>query len=100
MQTDKRSGKPRKKEPFLPYTKANGILFLTGLGLIVIGYFALGVKPWNSFVSLNIAPILLVLGYCVVVPIAILYHKKEKKPESAPAATVAGAAEPQGEAKK
>jgi fumarate reductase subunit C len=80
MQAEKKQGRQRRKESALPFTRANVILFFTGLVLIVVGYIALGVKPWNSFVSLNVAPVLLVLGYCVVIPVAILYHKKENGP--------------------
>jgi hypothetical protein len=75
-----------KKEKFLPYTRANTVLILTGLATVVAGYVALSKGPWNSFWSLTLAPILLVLGYCVIIPIALIYQKKkpeqgEQKPE-------------------
>jgi hypothetical protein len=82
MKTEKKQGKYRKSQKILPYTKVNVILLILGFALLGAGYLALSVKPWNSFASMNIAPILLVLGYCVVLPLAILYHKREAKPES------------------
>ncbi len=41
-------------------------LFAAGIGAIVIGYVLLAVN------DITLAPILLVLGYCVLVPLAFL----------------------------
>ena len=41
-------------------------LFLAGLASIVLGYVLLGLN------DITFAPILLVLGYCVLVPLAFL----------------------------
>jgi hypothetical protein len=71
----------KKEDTSLPFVKANYLLFALGLFLLVVGYVALSQKPWNSFLSLTLAPILLVLAYCVLIPLAILYKKKEKKEE-------------------
>jgi len=60
----------------LPFTKVNYLLFVIGLVLLVSGYIALSHGPWDSFESLTLAPILLVLGCCVVIPLAIIYHKR------------------------
>jgi hypothetical protein len=87
MKPEKKYGKPRKSQKILPYTKINLILLIVGFAFIGGGYLALSVKPWSSFASMSIAPIMLVVGYCVVLPIAILYHKREAAPETtAPAA--------------
>lgn len=74
----KQKGSKYKKVRFLPYTKENYFLFIAGLITIVLGYVALSKGPWNSFWSLTVAPILLVLGYCVIIPVALLYQKKER----------------------
>ena len=66
----------------LPFSSTNYSLFGLGVLLIVLGYAALSRGPWDSFWSLTLAPILLVLGYCVVVPFAILYHKKSRQQEA------------------
>ena len=71
-----------KKDEGLPFTSENYMLFGVGLGILVIGYIALSRGPWDSFWSLTLAPILLVLAYCVVIPVAILYRKKNKKQEN------------------
>ena len=64
------------KTKALPFVKVNYILFGIGIALIIFGYIALSKGPWDSFWSLTLAPILLVLGYCVVIPVAILYKKR------------------------
>ena len=56
----------------LPYDKRNWVVMAIGLGLIVLGYWFLSQPPVDGPMSLTIAPILLVLGYCVVVPVALL----------------------------
>jgi F0F1-type ATP synthase assembly protein I len=81
MHPEKKALKGQKKEVLFPYTKVNTILFVAGFASLILGYAALAVKPWNSFISLTVAPILLVLGYCVFIPVAILYHKKAEKPQ-------------------
>jgi hypothetical protein len=44
--------------------------------VIAIGYLFLRTPPADSFWSLTVAPILLIAGYCVILPIAILRRKK------------------------
>ncbi len=60
----------------LPFTKTNYQILGTGLLLIVLGYVALAQPPWDGTMALVVAPVLLVLGYCVVIPVGILYRKK------------------------
>ena len=67
--------KPREKS-VLPFTRKNYILFAVGLLIITLGYVTLG------YGSITLAPALLVLGYCVIIPIAIIINGgKEKPPE-------------------
>ena len=66
-----------KEESVLPFTKKNYILFAIGLCFIVLGYITLG------YGSVTLAPILLVLGYCVIIPIAIIINGGKKKPSEA-----------------
>ena len=60
----------------LPFKKSNYQIFAVGIAIVILGYVALAQGPADSFWSLTLAPILLVLGYCVVIPFAILYQKK------------------------
>lgn len=58
----------------LPFTRKNWVLFLIGVAVIAMGYVLLRIPPADGFVSLTLAPILLVGGYCVIVPVAILHR--------------------------
>jgi len=60
----------------LPFTKTNYQILGLGLLLIILGYLALSQSPWDGTMPLVVAPILLVLGYCVIIPLGILYRQK------------------------
>lgn len=65
------------------YGSRNYLLLTVGLVLIVAGYICLGWKPKDGTLTMNVAPILLVIGYCVVVPIALFIKpEKESKKEA------------------
>ena len=60
----------------LPFTRKNGMVFAAGLAFIVCGYILLRIPPVDGFLSLTLAPILLLLGYCVLIPAAILIRDR------------------------
>ena len=74
----------------LPFVAANYWILGAGVALIVLGYIALAQDPWDGFMALVVAPILLVLGYCVVIPLGILYRSKKER--ATPAAQASGEA--------
>ena len=55
----------------LPFTRKNWTLAAAGLASILIGYVCLRIPPAEGFLSLTLAPVLLVAGYCVLIPLAI-----------------------------
>ncbi len=61
------------------FTTTNYILFGIGLALIIVGYFVMAAGEVNSFQSLTIAPIMLFIGYIIVIPAGLIY--REKSPE-------------------
>lgn len=63
----------------LPFTRKNWILATAGLASIVIGYMCLRIPPAEGFLSLTLAPVLLVAGYCVLIPMAILARDQTKE---------------------
>ena len=75
----KATGK-QKKEMFFPFGKENFIIIAIGIIDLIIGYFFLSQSPPDGTGPMVIAPILLVLGYCVIIPYGIL--KKPKSEES------------------
>ena len=65
--------------PFNIYwEKTNYLLFGLGMFLIIIGFYFMGQGAWNSSASLVISPILLFLGFVVVMPASILYRKRSE----------------------
>jgi hypothetical protein len=60
----------------LPFTKENYILMGAALASIIFGYILLGSG------SITMAPILLVLGYCVLFPIGIIWGGRKRKEDT------------------
>ena len=59
------------------FGKINYILFTIGVALLLVGYTAMATGSVNSFQSLTLAPILLFIGYIIVIPLALVYRKKK-----------------------
>ena len=71
-----------KKDEMFPFEKQNYVIIGIGLLLIIAGYFALTGNTVEGFFPLVLAPILLVVGYCVIIPIGILYRRRPKGPSA------------------
>jgi membrane protein CcdC involved in cytochrome C biogenesis len=63
------------KDEVFPLSRENFIIIGIGLLVIVGGYIAMLEGSVEGFLPLVLAPILLVLGYCVIIPLGILYRK-------------------------
>ena len=61
------------------FSKINYIFFGAGVSLIIIGYVVMSYGETYSFQSLTFAPILLFIGYMVLIPLALLYKQNKKK---------------------
>jgi len=61
----------------LPFGRTNYLLFGLGIALLVFGYVMMGLSSLNSVTAMTIAPIVLLLAYLVVIPLAILYKPKK-----------------------
>ncbi len=76
-----------------PLEKKNMIYLAASLAIIILGYIlmatgitdepALLESTWNNPLAITVAPILLVIGYCILIPFAILklFRKEENSPE-------------------
>jgi len=63
----------------MPFGKQNLQLMGIGLAFLVVGYILIAQPPVDSFVSLTLAPIVLLIGYLVIIPYAIMYNPKKKE---------------------
>ncbi|MDX9857665.1 MAG: hypothetical protein RBT76_07750 [candidate division Zixibacteria bacterium] len=59
-----------------PFGKRNYIMFAVAVAVTVLGFILLGAG------DITFAPVLLVAGYCVLMPIAIFIRDKSADPES------------------
>ena len=69
--------KKGKTDASFPLERENFIILGVGLLVIILGYVALSGNQVEGFSQLTVAPILLVLGYCVIIPVGIMYRKKK-----------------------
>ena len=58
-----------------PYKRKNYLLFGVGVFVIIVGYLTMYLGDVNSFQSLVVSPLLLLLGYLVIIPVALLFRK-------------------------
>jgi hypothetical protein len=63
----------------LPFKKINYQILAIGVLCIVLGYIALAQEPWDGTMALVVAPILLVIGYCFLIPLGILFRKRSSE---------------------
>lgn len=59
------------------FTTVNYVLFVIGLVLIITGYIVMALGEVNSFQSLTLAPVMLFIGYLVVIPLALVIQQKK-----------------------
>jgi uncharacterized membrane protein HdeD (DUF308 family) len=72
---NRRKRTARPKTGTFAFTRKNYLTLLAGLVVIIMGYITLRMG------SITLAPLLLVLGYCVIIPIGILLRPKRAKQE-------------------
>ena len=53
------------------------LIILIGVGIIGLGYFLMSQGDVMGFMSLTLAPIVLCIGYLIVVPYGIMYGARE-----------------------
>ncbi len=58
-----------------PYKRKNYVLFGVGVFVIIVGYLIMYSGEVDSFRSLVISPLLLLAGYLVIIPMALLSKK-------------------------
>jgi hypothetical protein len=68
----------------LPLSRRNGFFFALGLACIALGYLFLRLPPADGLLSLTVAPLLLVIGYCLFIPLALLVGLRGPEPSRAP----------------
>ncbi|MBU1096270.1 MAG: DUF3098 domain-containing protein [Bacteroidetes bacterium] len=79
----KKKNKTVKKvieSPFKDYwDKNNYILLGGGIFVTILGFYLMAQSPWDNPISLSISPIVLLIAYLIIFPVAIFYRKKHKE---------------------
>ena len=58
-------------------TRSNYLLFGLSLLVIIIGYIIMYTGETDSVQATKVSPVILTIGYCVLIPISILYKSKK-----------------------
>ncbi|MBU3698752.1 MAG: DUF3098 domain-containing protein [Candidatus Kapabacteria bacterium] len=63
-----------------PWTKMNYTVLGIGVATIVLGFLLLatGIGQWDNPLAVDVAPVVLVVGYCVIVPYAVIRYGGDK----------------------
>lgn len=69
----------RKPAKWQLFEAVNYRIFIAGIAVLIIGYIFMMQGPHDSFLSLHLSPVLLVIGYCILIPLAILYRSSKKE---------------------
>ncbi len=73
-----RTAKAKSVSPFKNYwNKPNYIILGVGLAILIIGFYLMTFGPWDNPVSLTLSPLVLLIAYLIIFPLAILYKKKK-----------------------
>jgi hypothetical protein len=76
-----KSSTKRRLLPAIDLGRRNIKFFLIGLAVLIAGYILLSIAPWNNPLSRTLAPLVLLAGYLVIFPIALMV-KSGSKPET------------------
>jgi ATP/ADP translocase len=64
--------------PFKNYwNKQNYYLLFFGILTVLVGFILMAQEPWDSTLSLSISPIILLIAYIIIFPLAILYRRNK-----------------------
>ena len=77
--TNLRSKKQKTDHLHIALTNKNYMIIGAGILINIIGYVLMSQNSVDGFLPTIIAPIFLVIGYCVVIPIGILYKDTAEK---------------------
>lgn len=87
VQQRKRRTAQRKTVPDaeLPQ-RSNYTIIIAGVAVNILGILIMMSGDALSASAVTIAPIILFIGYCIIIPLGIIYKKKKMQPAEEPAA--------------
>jgi pilus assembly protein TadC len=78
------AAKPASKRPLwvLPLSAKNFLYIGIGIAVLLVGFglLSMGIyTSWDNPLSVSVAPVVLVIGYCVLIPWAIMARTKDEQ---------------------
>jgi len=67
----------KKENPALIIGRTGGILFAAGLAIIIYSFIIMWEPPVDGFYTRTLAPVLLIIAFLVIIPLAILIKPKQ-----------------------
>ena len=61
------------------FGRENYLFLLAGVATIFLGYIIMWLGDATSFLSVTLAPLVLLAGYLVLIPLGLLWRREEKK---------------------
>ena len=63
--------------PRIEISRINVILFIVGIIVLIVGFKLVAISPWDNPLSRSVAPVVLLIGYVVIFPLAIMLRSKK-----------------------
>lgn len=67
-----KKSKKTQEHLHISLTKKNYSIIIAGIVIIIIGYLLMNENSVSGFLPTVVAPVLLFVGYCIVIPVGIL----------------------------
>ncbi len=64
------------------WTKQNYVFLVIGILVLILGYYLMSFSPWFNVISMNISPIVLLVGYLILLPLSIFFRFNKKQNDS------------------
>lgn len=62
-----------------PLTRTNFLILIAGVIILIVGYICMAIpSDPDAFLTRTLSPILLVIGYLVIIPIGLFYREKKQ----------------------
>ena len=62
----------QKRDITFPFERSNVMILAAGIGILILGYILMAGNSVDGFTQTILSPIVLIFGYCVVIPYGIL----------------------------
>src|SRR2546426_8159635 len=70
-------------KPFnMPFESKNIMFILIGVAVVTLGYVLMATSDTMGVMAIDVSPVVLLIGYLVIIPLGIMYGAHRKKTEA------------------